>query len=306
MAERAIGVLGAALAIGVFIWRPSFPTPDKLIIFFLFVFMAFGQAWEATKRFAPFVCLILIYESFRSLADQLNSNVHYSLAPHFDKFVFGNLPTNYLQDWLCRGRVVWYDYILYIPYFFHFAIPLILGTIVWKTNDKYFWRVMTTFLVVAFAAFITYLLYPTAPPWLASQNHFIQPIVRISSSVWFSLGIHDFPSVYNHITPNPVAAVPSLHAAWATLLVLFVYKIYGYRWTILASIYPLLIYVGTMYEGEHYAFDIVTGIAYAFAAYWATPYILAFIIKIYKKLKPIYIRSIKSLQMDLSEVTKVK
>lgn len=282
--SRIIGASGLIVVSALFISRPSFPTPDKLIVFFFFGFLAFGQLREGIKRFTPFVFLILLYESFRSVADQLNGSVQYSLAPHFDKLLFGNLPTVYIQNWLWQGHVVWYDFALYIPYFFHFAIPLVLGVIVWKTKERYFWRVMNTFLVVAFGAFITYLFFPSAPPWLASQNNYIQPIVRISSDVWFSLGIKDFPSVYNHIAPNPVAAIPSLHAAWATLLVIFVYKIYGYRWSLAAAIYPLLIYIGTIYEGEHYFFDIVAGILYAVGAYYATPYIMIFLHKTYRVL----------------------
>lgn len=286
--SRCGGVLGVIVLSALFIWRPSFPTPDKLIVFLFFGFMAFGQAKEGIKRFAPFVLLILLYESFRSVADQLNSNVQYSLAPHLDKYLFGNLPTIYLQNWLWHGHVVWYDYALYIPYFFHFAIPLVLGIVVWKTRDKYFWQVMATFLVVAFASFLTYLIFPSAPPWLASQNHYIEPIVRISSNVWLSLGIQDFPSVYNHIAPNPVAAIPSLHAAWATLLFIFVKRLYGFRWSVLASIYPLLIYVGTIYEAEHYVFDILAGIAYAVGAYFVTPHLLKFLKLIPNKIPDSY------------------
>jgi membrane-associated phospholipid phosphatase len=252
--------------------------------------MIFDQALEALKRFSPFIALILIYESFRSIADQLNSHVDYLFAPHLDKLIFGNLPTVYLQDWLWQGRTSWYDFVLYLPYFLHFIIPLGLGIIIWKTRAKEFWRVMNTFVVVAFASFLTFLLFPAAPPWLASQNHYIQPIARISSDVWHSLGIHDFPSVYNHISPNPVAAIPSLHAAWATLLPIFIYKLYGRRWAALAAIYPLLIYIGTVYEGEHYAADILIGIIYALLAYIVTPPLMAaghkFLLRVVRKLQP--------------------
>ncbi|HZP55678.1 MAG TPA: phosphatase PAP2 family protein [Candidatus Saccharimonadales bacterium] len=274
---QALGGILALLCVIIFIANPSFPTPDKLIFFLFFVFMAFGQATEGLKRFGGFIILILVYESFRSIATQLNSHVNYTLAPSFDRTVFGNLPTVYLQKWLWHGKVVWYDFVLYVPYFLHFVIPLGLGILVWKTRDKYFWQVMNTYLVVAFAGFLTFLLFPAAPPWLASQNHYIQPIVSISTEVWNSLGIHNFPSIYNHLRPNPVAAIPSEHAAWAILLPIFVRKLYGYRWAILASIYPLLIIVGTMYEGEHYFFDIVVGVGYAIAAYKATPKIMDFV-----------------------------
>ena len=286
--DRACKILGAVVAsvyAVIFILRPSFPTPDKLIIFLFFVFMAFGQATQGLKRFGPFVILILVYESFRSIADQLNNHVHYLAGPNFDRTLFGNLPTIYLQHWLWHGHVVWYDYILYLPYFLHFIIPLGLGILVWKTRDKFYWRVMNTYLLVAFAGFLTFLLFPSAPPWLASQNHYIPPITNVSTAVWSSLGIQDFPSIYNHLRPNPVAAVPSEHAAWAILLPIFVYKLYGKKWTLLAAIYPLLIFTGTVYDGDHYVFDILVGILYSLAAYKLVPRLMSYSNSKFKSLK---------------------
>ncbi|HSX18112.1 MAG TPA: phosphatase PAP2 family protein [Candidatus Saccharimonadales bacterium] len=274
--SKWIGVVGTILSLAIYIKNPSFPTPDKLIIFLVFVFMIFGDALEALRRFGPFVVLILLYESFRSIADHLNNRVDYLTGPHFDSTIFGNLPTVYLQRWLWHGHVQWYDFVFYLPYFLHFILPLGLGIIVWKTRDKQFWHVMNTYLVVAFAAFLTFLAVPAAPPWLASQNHYIQPIERISSHVWDKLGIHDFPSVYNAITPNPVAAIPSLHAAWATLLFIFVYKLYGRRWAMLAAVYPILIFTGTVYQGEHYVFDVTCGIVYAVIGYLTVPRAMKF------------------------------
>src|SRR5437764_275137 len=96
---RAIGAAGAVLFVLAFIKAPSFPTPDKLLVFLTLIFMAYGQAWAMLKRLLPFVVILLVYESFRSVADQLNGHVNYYLAPHFDKLVFGNLPTIYLQNW---------------------------------------------------------------------------------------------------------------------------------------------------------------------------------------------------------------
>jgi membrane-associated phospholipid phosphatase len=129
---------------------------------------------------------------------------------------------------------------------------------------------------------------------MAAQDHIIQPIVRISSDVWWTLGLHDFPSFYNHISANAVAAVPSLHAAWATLFFIFVLKIYGWRWSLAAAVYPLLIYVGTVYQGEHYAFDEIIGAAYAAAAYWLTPYVMRWLKRLEPRVKSAYSSSTKN------------
>lgn len=268
---QIVGIVGALACLAIFVIRPSFPTPDKLIVFLFFIFLIFHQATEMIKRLGPFVILILVYESFRGVANSLNSHVNYLLAPHVDKFLFGSLPTSDLQRWLWHGHVRWFDFVFYIPYLLFFVLPLSLAVLVWKTRDKYYWRLITTYLTVFFAAFLTFLILPAAPPWLASQNHYIQPITRISSNVWDALGIHNFPSVYNHIAANPVAAIPSLHAAVATLFSLFIFKLYGRRWGSLSLVYPALIYVGVVYQGEHYVFDVIAGIIYAVAAYVLVP-----------------------------------
>jgi membrane-associated phospholipid phosphatase len=271
---RIIGALGAVAFFVAFIKSPSFPTPDKLLVFLTLVFMAFGQAWAMLKRLLPFIIILLVYESFRSVADQLNGHVNYTLAPYFDRAIFGNLPTIYLQNWLWSGQVNWYDYLFYLAYMLHFILPVSLALVIWKIRIKDYWRFVTTFLLVAFGGFITFFIFPAAPPWLASDKGYIPHITRISSDVWAHLGLKDFPSFYNHISPNPVAAVPSLHAAWATLIVIFTYSLFGRRWAVFAATYPLLIFVGTVYQGEHYVFDVFLGIVYAVAGYLVTPYII--------------------------------
>lgn len=284
-ALQVLGVVGTIACVILFVREPSFPTPDKLVVFLTFVFMIFKQAGQMLRRLLPFVALLLVYESFRGIAHRLNGHVNYTLAPHVDKFLFGSLPTQKLQHWLWHGHTSWYDVALYIPYLLFFIVPLGLALLVWKTRDSQYWRVVTTYLVTFFAAFLTFLVFPTAPPWLASQNHFIEPIVRVSSNVWFSLGLHNFPSVYNHIAPNPVAAVPSLHAACATLFSMFIFKLYGRKWGSLSLIYPAALYLGVVYEGEHYAFDVMAGIAYALFFYWATPHLMRFSAKLWHRVK---------------------
>lgn len=282
---QIIGITGTAVCVGLFVAEPSSPTPDKLIIFLMFVFMIMHQAMEMMKRLLPFVVGILIYESFRGLAHQLNTHVNYSFAPHVDKLLFGQLPTVTLQNWLWHGHARWFDYALYLPYLTFFVVPIALALFVWKTRAQYYWQAVTAYLTLLFMAFVTFFLFPAAPPWMASDQGYIAHIHRISTDVWYGLGIRDFPSVYEHIAPNPVAAVPSLHAAFAVMFSILVFKLYGKRWGAASLIYPLSNIFGIIYEGEHYVFDVILGIAYAFAAFWAAPYVLKFIETNWAKLK---------------------
>jgi len=267
----------------VYIHTPSFPTPDKLLVFLTFVFMAFGQGWEFFKRMAPFVGLLLIYESFRGLADKLNTHINYTWMIHADRWLFfGRLPTKILQNWWWQGHVGAVDFIFYFFYMMHFILPFATAILIWKKRATQYWRYVATIVTVSFAGFVTFLLFPAAPPWLAMEAGYIEPIAHVSSAIWGAIGIHDFPSVYNKIAPNVVAAMPSLHAAYSTIVAIFVIRLFNSKWRFAVLIYPFMIYLGTVYMGEHYVIDEIAGIVYAFAAYAG----VAWLFRRYHKDKP--------------------
>jgi hypothetical protein len=273
---RIFGLLGTAACVAVFMREPSWPTPDKLLVFATLAFMGFGQGWQLFKHLGPFVGLLLVYESFRGVADHLNSHVNYGFMTTVDSLAHRvTLPTVALQNVLWHGHVQWYDFVFYGAYMLHFVLPLGLAILVYKLKPRLYWQYVATYMTLSFSAFISFALFPAAPPWMASQDGFIAPITRISSQVWAAFGIRDFPSVYNKISPNAVAAMPSLHAAYATLFTIFIYKLFGKKWAALSLVYPALIWFGTVYQGEHYAIDELAGIVFALAAYKYTPYVLA-------------------------------
>lgn len=255
----------------LFATKRSFWTPDTLFLVMLAVFVVFGQARQFLIRFAPVVLLLLAYDSFRGIADDLNSHVHYFEMINFDRFLFnGALPTDLLQKLWWHGSVQWYDFYFYFLYTMHFIAPLVLALVVWKFRDKMYWTYGAAFIGLSFAAFLTYLIFPAAPPWMASDMHFIEPIHRISSDVWRAMGITDFSEVYSRFSANEVAAVPSLHAAYPLLVVLFLGKLFTWRRVWWAMIYPISVWVGVIYLGEHYATDVILGIIYALVAYFSS------------------------------------
>ena len=266
---QVVGFVGLAAALLLYALNPSFPTPDKLLIVLLFAFMAFRMGKQLFIRLAPFVGLMLVYEFFRGLIPMLNQRVAYEWMPAVDIWMFGGLPTAILQDWWWTGTVQWYDSALYLPYLLHFVLPLVLALLIWRYHEKLYWQYVTSFVILCFAAFFTFLAMPAAPPWLASDKGYIEPITRVSSNVWASLGVQDFPSLYNKIAANPVAAVPSLHAGFATLFAIYVFVVFGKKWGALATIYPIIIYVGTIYTGEHYFIDELLGSIYAIIVFFA-------------------------------------
>lgn len=150
----------------------------------------------------------------------------------------------------------------------HYVFPFILAVLMWKFRDKHYVRFASAYVIVSFAGFFTFLLFPAAPPWMASDMGLIQNVHRVSSDVWWAMGVHDFPSLYGEISPNAVAAVPSLHAAYATIFCLFIFKYFKKsKLKYLSLAYPFAIYFGTVYMAEHYAIDEIIGALYGLIAY---------------------------------------
>jgi len=256
----------AAAAI-MFVSIRNFWTPDILFLGLLAIFLVFGQARAFIVRFLPFVALLLVYESFRGIADNLDDMVHYWPMIKFDQAVFGGLPTTWLQHQWWHGSLQWYDFYFYTLYTMHFVVPIVLAVVLWKLRPKLYWPFVAGLVGLSFMAFATYILFPAAPPWMAAENGFIAPIQHISSDIWWTVGIHNYSEVYSNLSPNTVAAVPSLHSAYPLLFILFLGRAFGWRRAWPAFVYPISIWLGVVYMGEHYVFDVLLGAAYAGIAY---------------------------------------
>src|SRR4051812_27054933 len=72
---RAAAIVGV---IWLFVNKRSFWTPDTLFFILLIVFLTLGQARQFIIRFAPFLGLLVVYDAFRGIADDLNKHVHFT------------------------------------------------------------------------------------------------------------------------------------------------------------------------------------------------------------------------------------
>jgi len=256
-----------------FVVNRSIWTPDVLFLALLVVFVALGQARVFVMRFAPFILLLLAYDSFRGIADDLNTYVNFWPMISFDMNVFGgHLPTAVLQDWWWHGALQWYDFYFYALYAIHFVMPVALAVLIWKLMPKMYWEFVVALVGLSFMAFITYIVFPAAPPWMASDLGYIEPIHRISSDIWAAMGFHDFSKIYSELSPNPVAAVPSLHSAYPLLFVLYLWRLFGGKQTWWLLFYPISMWIGVVYLGEHYVVDALLGAVYAVGAYFGAKY----------------------------------
>lgn len=211
---------------------------------------------------APFVVVLVAYELMRDLASRLGVPPH-NLAG-LERALFGGYePTLVLQATI--GKLSDADLIDdagSLVYSAHFLLPVAVGAWLWSKNRADFHRFGLSLVVLCALAFLTYVVAPTAPPWLAqpqSVQHLMQDAVLRSG----------LPPVltwlYSHHDYNLYAAFPSLHAGFPVLAAAAAWRrnrVAG----IALSIWAIVVWVTVVYLGEHYVADVVGGIVYAAVA----------------------------------------
>jgi membrane-associated phospholipid phosphatase len=218
----------------------------------------------------PFVAFLIAYDVARTFADRLMpTNVRAPLEG--DRFLFGgHVPTVWLQHHLWHGAqdVRWYDYASWGVYMTFFFATLVVAASLWIFAYHRFRRYVAMVGVLTICGFITYVLFPAAPPWYAANEGAMSAAPRLTAAVWS----HSFVSVskvvdHGQQLSNYVAAMPSLHAGFTLLITLFLWRSARWWWRIPLVLYPLLMGFTLVYFAEHYVVDILAGWVYAAAAF---------------------------------------
>jgi hypothetical protein len=180
----------------------------------------------------------------------------------------GHVPSVALQHWLWHGHVVWYDVLFWCIYLTHFFATPIVAAVLWKFDRARFRVFAVMVAVLSFLGLATYALYPAAPPWMASDAHLTAPIARIVPLVVASLHTHSAGSLFEHgyAYANNVAAVPSLHTAFALLIAVTLWPAVPRYVRPVLALYPVLMGFTLVYTGEHYVFDVLLGWLYTVVA----------------------------------------
>lgn len=288
----AIFVAYVAFAVALYFWRGEFFTPDppdSWALLLLVGAVALGKWKTFLVDWIPFVALIFGYELLRGFAGTvIDKNlvpshpgaVHFHFLLNFDSWIMGGTPlTKILQDHLYKPGVLQpWDVVAGIVYSLHFALPLIFGFILWMRSRAQFRWFVVTLLVMTYSTFIMFLLFPTAPPWLVSHWGYLpgihDPFNNAAASLSEASKSHFGAfTIWTHASPNPVAAFPSLHAAYPWLLLLFAVRIFGRKGLILL-IHNVLLWFSVVYLAQHWVIDILAGIAWATVSFFLVEAVL--------------------------------
>ncbi|MGI8664396.1 MAG: phosphatase PAP2 family protein [Acidimicrobiales bacterium] len=231
----------------------------------------------------PFALVLIGYDYSRGWADSVGSSVHYTPQIDADKLLFwGHIPTEWLQEHLftnrlvpntvgglavrARGPVRWYEVVFDLTYLSHYLASFALAGVLWARDRKRFVTYARRFVTLSFAGFLTYVIFPAAPPWLAARDGYIDPLVgRVGGRGNPEIGLEFATKLIDRgqATVNFVAAIPSLHAGFATLIAITFWRSLPRPARPLLALYPLLMGLTLVATGEHYVVDIIIGVFYA-------------------------------------------
>ena len=148
----------------------------------------------------------------------------------------------------------------------HFVVTLgVVGWLWWRYPRSY--RPLRNGLVTCnLIAFVVFWLYPTAPPRMLPGHQFVD-VVSVTGA---------FGSAHSGTlatVANELAAMPSLHIAWAVWSAWAVFSVwrgrYGRRWwSWLVWVYPLATTVIVLSTGNHFLADVAAGAVTAAVAIW--------------------------------------
>lgn len=243
---------------------------DLAFIFLILVAFAVGRLSNFIRDWTPVVLLLFSYEYLHGYADKIIGNVHSIDIINLEQKLFGSPVTTVKlqQIFYTPGVAHWYDYACGLIYYAHSFVVLFVAFGLWLRWRELYFRWARLFVYLSFAGFITYILFPAMPPWMASQNHLIPPLHKIIDEVMPDGTV----GAVSAMTSNLVAAMPSLHAAYPTLGFLFILR-YFRKIAPLYALYCLSVYFAIIYLGEHYIIDAVAGIGYAVGVFFLDEFI---------------------------------
>jgi inositol phosphorylceramide synthase catalytic subunit len=229
--------------------------------------LAYGT--PSTKRLFvglyPIGLLALVYDGMRFVKDVglTTDNVHLCDLEAANVRLFGNVP-----DWLQLHSSLTLDVLCAIPYGTFIFATLGFAVYLYTKDQAALRRFGWTFLLVNVAGFVTYHLYPAAPPWyfhahgctvdLAAQASEGPNLTRVDA--W--LGVKYFAGVYGR-SSDVFGSVPSLHVAYPMLVALSGWRAFGKVARALSVVFLVSMCFSAVYLDHHWVSDVVLGLLYS-------------------------------------------
>ncbi|MBM3292974.1 MAG: inositol phosphorylceramide synthase [Candidatus Aminicenantes bacterium] len=261
-----LALLGIFLVLNRFFYAPKI----LLIGIILIVSLALRKTGLLLRDWFPFLAFLYLFDSLRgtiyALTCRLQLPVRALYVLDLERTLFGTVPSEALQKALLRSPPPEFgllEKIATVVHGTHFIAFLYVGLVVWLQRPRFFGAYKSAFSWLTGLGVLGYLLVPTVPPWMASEVFGLVPGLQHFNVILYNTNFPDLSAGFN---TNPIAAMPSLHAAFPCLAFLILARLYRGR-ALVFGLYALLMALAIVYTSDHYVVDLLAGFALAAACY---------------------------------------
>jgi membrane-associated phospholipid phosphatase len=263
-------VLGAMVAFD----RYVFLVKGLILPVLLLAALVSGRGKRFVNDWAVYLAAVVFLEFCRGLTCAVTT--HFELPMYVD----------YVLRWergLCGGAIApvslqhlraaladprWLDRFFVLVYSSHYLFFLLFGFVLWYKQRDAFRTYTIAIPAVIAGGLVGCALAPTVPPWMAANDFLVlPPIVQIVRSFY---NVH-LPVLVAVFDVNPIAAMPSVHAALPAICGLLALRYFGRRGLPVVA-YALVVCLAVVYLGEHFLVDVVAGWVLALVVYGAVAY----------------------------------
>jgi len=249
--------------------------PDHVLIGLLGLLDLYNERTRLfLRQFLPFIATGVIFDSMRYFYwPAIEGRVHVAGPYLFERrwFGIGGLTPN---EWLDAHRSAVLDLACGFAYLVFVGEYLAIAFLLFFRGRLDALRTFALcFLLVNLLGFLTYYVYPVAPPWYVATHGFGPVQVDAAANPaalarWDALtGIPYFQSFYAHAT-DVFGAMPSMHCAYPMLLLLYAFELRRPGLVLALGAFEVLMCFSAVYLQHHYVSDVLVGIAFAVVAYW--------------------------------------
>ena len=179
-----------------------------------------------------------------------------------------------LQDWFLTHHAAIADVYFAIPYGLYIFAALGFAIYLYRRDFPSLQRFAWGFFVLNIGGFITYHLYPAAPPWYFHAHGCVVDLTAVPNEgvalarVDRLFDMHYFEGMYRR-SSDTFGAMPSLHVAYPLIIMLFGYRVLGRVGRALAALFCVTMTCAAVYLDHHWVLDVVAGLTYGVCVYAA-------------------------------------
>ncbi len=225
------------------------------------------------KLFFPFMLTGIVFDSMRYFYWQgIAGRVHVAAPYDLERRIFG-VGGSTLNEIFERHHGPLLDLACGFAYLTYVGEYLALAFILfWRGRYRAVSTFAGAFFLVNVMGYVTYFIYPAAPPWYVSRyglgpvRYDVGPAAAAAHRFDALLGTRFFDAMYGRGV-DVFGAYPSLHVAYpliAAVLAFRVSELHWARWSALG--FFVLMCVSAVYLQHHYVTDVVLGSVYAIVA----------------------------------------